>query len=487
MNGDDGLGWEAKAWARLRRVSATASEAAIVMDVPGVRYGAYVTVVLMLAYTFSYLDRQILTLMVGPIESSLNINDAKFALLTGAAFGVFYTVLGLPLGWAADRFNRKRLVAIGIACWSLMTASCGLARSFPELLMARIGVGVGEASLSPSAYSILSDLFDHAHLPRAMSIYTCGIFIGAGLATILGGGVVSAIEHTPLVALAALGITCSWQVVFVVVGLPGVAMSVWLATLREPLRRDPGGALSANAPRAGALYESLRQLGGFLGRYPRMSVSLFIGSALFSILGTADTWYPELFIRTWDWSAAHSGYVNGIASLTAGPLGLLFAGWYSSRLIAAGRVDACLRLTALGALGITVPAIAMPLAPNPVLMSLLLLPLKFFVGFPPVLIPAAIGLASPNRLRGQLGALFLFTTGIIGTSSGPVLPALFTDYVFRNPHMLRYSLALSTGLVGPIAFVILWIGLREYRKCVHDMALQPCAEHSAEPLSSRAI
>lgn len=477
---------EAKARAPVRRVSATAPETARVTAGRGVRYGAYATVVLMLAYTFSYLDRQILTLMVGPIEKSLNINDAQFALLTGAAFGIFYTVMGLPLGWVADRFNRKRLVSIGIACWSLMTASCGLARSFPQLMMARIGVGVGEATLSPSAYSMLSDYFDRSRLPRAMSIYTCGIFIGAGLATILGGAVVSAVEHAPLVGLAALGITRSWQVVFVVVGLPGLAMSVWLATLREPLRRDPGGGLSTSAPRAGAVSEGLRQLGGFLGRYPRMSVSLFIGSALFSILGTADTWYPELFIRTWGWSAAHSGFVNGAASLTAGPLGLLFAGWYSSRLIAAGRVDACLRLTAWGALGITVPAIAMPLAPNPVLMSVLLLPLKFFVGFPPVLIPAAIGLASPNRLRGQLGALFLFTTGIIGTSSGPVLPALFTDYVFKNPDMLRYSLTLSTGLVGPIAFVILWIGLREYRKCFHDMALQPHAEHSADALSSRA-
>ncbi|MGH8290072.1 MAG: spinster family MFS transporter [Steroidobacteraceae bacterium] len=452
----------------------------------GTRYGVYATMVLMLAYAFSYLDRQILTLMVGPIEKSLHINDAQFALLTGGAFGIFYTVMGLPLGWIADRFNRKWIVTIGIACWSIMTASCGLARSFGQLMLTRIGVGVGEATLSPSAYSMLADYFDRPRLPRAMSIYTCGIFIGAGLATILGGAVVSAVEHTPVVGLAAFGITHSWQVIFVVVGLPGLLMSVWLSTLREPPRRDPDGALTTAAPGSRDISGGLRQLRHFLTRYPWMSVALFMGSALFSILGTADTWYPELFIRTWGWSAAHSGWVNGTASLTAGPVGLLFAGWYSSRLIAAGRVDACLRLTALGALGITVPAIAMPLSPNPVLMSVLLLPLKFFVGFPPVLIPAAIGLVAPNRLRAQLGALFLFTTGVIGTSSGPLLPALFTDYVFKNPDFLRYSLALSTGLVGPIAFIILWLGLREYRKCFHDVALQPHTEYPADALNSRA-
>lgn len=435
-----------------------------------IRYGAYATAILMIAYTFSFLDRQILNLMVGPIEKSLGISDAQFALLTGGAFGIFYTVMGLPLGWMADRLNRKWIVSIGIACWSLMTASCGLARSFSHLMLARIGVGVGEASLSPSAYSMLSDYFDKARLPRAMSFYTCGIFIGAGLATILGGAVVTAVEHTPLVALAAFGITRSWQVVFVLVGLPGLGLALWLSTLREPVRREQGADSAPVARASGGIVTGLGELGAFLSRYPWMSVSLFLGSALFSILGYADAWYPELFIRTWGWTAAHSGWVNGTASLTAGPLGLLFAGWCSSRLIAAGRVDACLRLTALGAIGITLPAIAMPLAPTPLSMALLLLPLKFFVGFPPVLIPSAIHMASPNRLRGQLGALFLFTVGIIGVPSGPILPALVTDYVFKNPHDLRYALAVSTGMVGPLAFILLWVGLGQYRRCFDEMA-----------------
>ncbi len=436
------------------------------------RYAWYATAVLMIAYTLSFLDRQILNLMIGPIEHDLAISDSQFAILTGGAFGIFYTVMALPLGWMADHFNRKWIVAVGIACWSVMTAACGFARSLPQLMLTRIGVGVGEATLSPSAYSLLSDYFEKARLPRAMSVYTCGIFIGAGIAMILGGAVVTVVQHTAVVRLAALGITHAWQVVFLIVGLPGLAVAGWLATLREPVRRDHGADSAAVARTAAGLLPGMRELGGFLATYPWMCTSLFLGSALFSILGYSDAWYPELFIRTWGWTPSQSGLVNGASSLIAGPCGLLFAGWYSSRLIARGHVEACLRLTAFGALGITLPATLMPLAPNPTAMALCLLPLKFFVGFPPVLIPSAIQMVAPNRLRGQLGALFLFTVGIIGVSCGPILPALFTDYVFKNHDALRYSLAWSTGLVGPLAFAVLWLGVRQYRQRFHEMAAQ---------------
>jgi len=440
------------------------------LKAPGLRYAWYATAILMIAYTFSFLDRQILNLMVGPIEHDLGISDSQFAILTGGAFGIFYTIMGLPLGWLADRLSRKWIVTVGITCWSLMTAACGVAGSFAQLMLTRVGVGVGEATLSPSAYSMLADYFDKARLPRAMGIYTCGIFIGAGTAMIAGGAVVDAVRHHPTIPLAAFGVTRSWQLVFVIVGLPGLLLALWLSTLREPVRRDHGADSKSVAQVSSSFRQGLGELVTFLARYPRMCIALFLGSAFFSILGYTDAWYPELFIRTWGWSASQSGLVNGASSLIAGPLGLIFAGWLSSWLIARGQVDACLRLTAFGAIGITLPAVLMPLAPNAVTMALCLLPLKFFVGFPPVLIPSAIQMVAPNRLRGQLGALFLFTVGIIGVSCGPLLPALFNDYVFRNHDSLRYSIAWSTGLVGPLAFGTLWSGVRQYRGRFNEMA-----------------
>jgi MFS family permease len=413
-------------------------------------YAWYVTALLMLAYTFSFLDRQILNLMIGPIRADLGISDHEFALIAGGAFGVFYTVMALPLGWLADRFSRKWIIAGGITVWSLMTAGCGLSRTFGQLFLTRVGVGVGEATLSPSTYSMLSDYFDKRRLPRAMSVYT------VGLALIVGGEVVTAVGKWDPIVLPHFGALKPWQVVFIMVGLPGVLLAIWIATIKEPARKG-----RADRVPFGDLFR-------FIARRPRMFLAFFAGAGFYSVMGYADTWYPELFIRTWGWDAAQAGRVNGASSLIAGPLGLLFAGWYSSHLMGQGRTDACLRLTAFGAIGIAIPAIFMPLMPTPTLMAVMLFPFKFFVGFPPVLIASAIQLVAPNRLRGQLGALFLFSVGIIGVTCGPILPSLFTDYLFRDDGALKYSLSLAAALTLPVALGLLWIGLGEYRASLRE-------------------
>ncbi|WP_321490102.1 MFS transporter [uncultured Hyphomonas sp.] len=430
--------------------NATASEPAQV----DYKYAWYASGVLMLAYTFSFLDRQILNLMVGPIRADLNISDFQFALLAGAAFGIFYTIMGLPLGWAADRFKRKWIITAGVTVWSLMTMLCGFARNFPQLFAARIGVGVGEAALSPSAYSMLSDYFDKSRLPRAMSIYTTGIFVGAGIALILGGAVVSAVQTHPDITLPLIGQMKSWHMVFVIVGLPGLLLALLMSTLKEPERRDR--TVEDKDIKLGAVFSYMR-------RFPMMSVSLMLGAALYSVTTYSDTWYPELFIRTWDWSPAQSGMVNGISSLVGGPIGLIFAGWYSGHLLKRGVNDACLRLTAYGALAITIPATLMPLMPSSWMMAGLLFPTKLFSALTPVLIPSAIQLVAPNQIRGQMGAIFLFTVGILGVSLGPILPATLTDFIFHDDNALRYSLSITTAILGPLTFVTLWMGLKEYR------------------------
>lgn len=431
------------------------------------RYGWYATGVLMLAYAFSFLDRQILTLMVGPIKADLGISDSEFALLAGAAFGVFYTVMGLPMGWMADHFQRKWLITAGITCWSFMTAASGIARTYPQLFLARIGVAVGEASLSPAVYSLLPDYFDKTRLPRAMSVYTTGLFIGAGTALILGGWIVTMVEQSPHVVLPIVGEMRSWQTVFLIVGLPGLLVALWVSTLREP----PRTSMAAKKENDKA---SIPDVLAYISQNRLVCTSLFLGAAFFSILGYADTWYPELFIRTWGWTPSMAGSVNGTASLVAGPLGLLFAGWMSSHMLKRGQVDACLRLTAFGALAMAVPATLMPLMPHPWLMAALLFPFKFFVGFPPVLIPAALALVAPNRMRAQLGSVFLLTVSILGVTCGPILPAFLNDYVFKDESALGYSLAITAGVTGPIAFAILWMGLKQYR-AVYEKFTTPAA------------
>lgn len=422
------------------------------------RYGWYTAAVLMVAYTFSFLDRQILNLMVGPIKADLHLTDTQFALLTGGAFGLFYTAMGLPIAWLADRYPRTRIIAGGVALWSLATSLCAFTRTFPQLFAARIGVGVGEAALSPSAYSLLNDSFDRERLPRAMSLYSVGIYIGAGLALILGGSVVAAVAQTPAVTVPLLGTIRSWHAVFLVIGPPGLLVALWVATLREPQRRgDAKGAVAGF---------SLARIWGFLSAWPAMSVALFLGSAMLAIMSYMDAWYPELFIRTFHWNVAQTGHVNGLASLTAGPLGMLSAGWLSSRMIARGQGDACLRLATYAAAGMGVAATIMPLLPVAWAMAAMLWPIKFLGGFVPVLIPSAIQMIAPNNMRAQLSAVFGLTVGILAVTLGPVLPALIGDYVLHDEGALHLSLAIAAAIVGPIATLLLWGGLRQFRACL---------------------
>jgi MFS family permease len=186
-------------------VAGTDRTTAQVSQQSSLRYAWYVVFVLMVCYTLSFIDRQILSLLVAPIKRDLGISDTKIGLLQGLAFALFYTLLGFPLGWIADRYSRRNLVAAGVFFWSLMTALCSLAASFSSLFLARMGVGVGEATLGPSAFSLISDYFPKERLGGALSVYSMGIFIGSGLALIVGGTVVSAVQEMPAVTLPVIG------------------------------------------------------------------------------------------------------------------------------------------------------------------------------------------------------------------------------------------------------------------------------------------
>ena len=181
----------------------------------------YAVAVLFVAYTFSFADRIILSLLVQPIKQDLALSDTKISLLHGFAFAIFYTLMGIPIGRLADRYSRRAIAAAGIAVWSFMTAVCGIARGYWELFSARVGVGVGEAALSPAAFSMIADLFPPQKLGRALSVYTMGAFVGAGLAFIIGGAVIQSITSSPEMTLPIVGTIRSWQAAFFIVGLPG--------------------------------------------------------------------------------------------------------------------------------------------------------------------------------------------------------------------------------------------------------------------------
>lgn len=198
-------------------------------------YGWYALVVLVLVYALNFIDRQMLTILAVDIKRDLAISDSEFGFLYGTAFGVFYAVFGIPLGKLADRWSRIKLLTLGLAMWSTMTALCGLALNFWQLGLARIGVGVGEATAGPTAYSLLSDYFPPRRRATAVAIFSTGIYLGGGVALSLGTALAGAWNHAFAPGTAPLGLA-GWQAAFLAVGLPGLLLALWVRTLREPVR-----------------------------------------------------------------------------------------------------------------------------------------------------------------------------------------------------------------------------------------------------------
>ena len=267
---------------------------------PNPTYAWYVVVMLMLAYVFAFLDRQILALLVEPIRRDIGVTDFQMSLLLGPAFAFFYVTLGIPIGRIPDHRSRRTIIGIGVAVWSVMTAACGLAKSFTQLFIARIGVGIGEATLQPCAASMISDYFPREKRGRAISVYSMGLGIGAGLALVLGGQVIASISQGEAVSLPLVGDLLGWQVVFLVVGLPGLIVAVLMFTVKEPYRRD---RITIDGQDTQQL--SIRDVIGFLITRWRTYGTHFLGLSIMSIIGNAYlAWIPTVFIRSWDWGIA---------------------------------------------------------------------------------------------------------------------------------------------------------------------------------------
>src|SRR6266404_3051571 len=198
------------------------------------RYAWYVLAVLVLVYVFNFLDRQIISILAERIKADLQLTDAQLGFLYGTAFAVFYAIFGIPLGRLADVWDRRRLISIGLSAWSVMTAVSALARNFGQLSAARFGVGIGEASATPAAYSILSDYFPASQRASVIAIYSGGIYIGAGLGLGIGGLIVNRWDAAFAGQVAPFGLR-GWQVAFLAVGLPGLLLASWVRTLREPV------------------------------------------------------------------------------------------------------------------------------------------------------------------------------------------------------------------------------------------------------------
>jgi MFS family permease len=416
----------------------------------------YAVAVLVLAFIFSFIDRMVIALLVEPIKADLGISDFSIGLLQGFAFALFYALLGIPIGRLSDRVSRRGIIAIGIAIWSLMTAACGLARSYFELFLARVGVGIGEAALSPAAYSMIADYFPREKLGRALGVYQSGAMLGAGIAFLVGGAAVQLLSAYDGQVLPVLGAVRMWQLAFFVVGLPGLLIALLMLTVREPARRGKASGGATGIP--------LRQVLAYLRSHRRLFLAHFAGFGLLVVpITTVLAWAPTWLSRVLGFARADTGFVLGAMLLVLSPAAVFFGGWAIDYLQKRGHADAAFRVSIGAALAIVPLSLFATTGSDPTLALWLIGPLVFCACISQAAAPTVIQVMVPNEMRAQISAVWMLCMNLISTIMGPTLVGFITVYVLRDDMAVGQSIAIVNAVSAPVAACILWAGLRQFR------------------------
>ena len=456
----------------------------------------------MLAMVVSFIDRQVITLLVAPIRADLGISDTQMSLLMGFAFAIFYVTMGVPIARLADRYSRRTIIAAGIFLWSLATAACGLARSFMQLFTARVLVGVGEATLTPAAYSMIADYFPPQRLGRAVGVYATGVFIGGGLALVLGGAAIRLITQSGPMEFPLVGALAPWQLTFIVVSIPGLfIVLLMMLTVREPVRknltrrylrptkeRSPGAqadSCDSGAPRSAKPVETaeksipVREVAQFMWTNRGTFGSIFFGyatggMAFYGFMG----WVPEFIRRSYGWDISDAGILFGTQLMVLGTLGTYAGGWFCDWLTARGYQDAAMRsLAAFFALAMPFMAVA-PLMPTAAWGIPALGVAVFALSLQQALSPVAIQLFTPNQMRAQVVAVYFVISVFSAIAFGTLSVAVVTDYVFQDENDLGYSLSIVSAVTMTLAAISLTLGIKPYRK-----SLERAADWSSGPSS----
>ena len=407
-------------------------------------YPNYVLAVLFLAYVIKFVDRQIVSILAEPIKEALGVSDSWIGFLGGPAFAIFYATLGIPIARLADLWIRRTVIAIGLALWSGMTALSGLSQSFTHLALARIGVGVGEAALSPPAHSLLADYFPVSQRSTALGVYSMGIHIGVLAGLMLGGW---------------LEEYWGWRAAFMVVGIPGLVLALIVRlTVREPVR----GAMEAT-PVTGTPPPVSEVVRFLAARRSFIHLSLGIGFTAFAGYAFA-FWAPQFLRRVHDMSSGELGTKVGIAIGLGGAIGSVLAGVLADRL---GRRDVRWWLW--------IPAIACA-GPLPFTLSFLFIgdpDLALLISFPGVVIAAmyqgpvfsTVQTIAPVRMRAVAAGVLMFVTNIIGLALGPQSIGWLNDYVFSHhgDEAVRYSLLVVLLVMGVWSAIHFLLAARSLR------------------------
>lgn len=423
---------------------------------PARRYAWYVVACLTLAYALAILDRVSISLLITPLQAALKINDTQFGLLQGMAFSICYSVLGLPLGMLCDRSHRVTVLVGGLTLWSLATIGCALASTFPQLFVARMLVGVGEAALVPVATSLIADYFTPLARPKAYGVFVTGSSLGTGAAFALSGLFLSWADRLIATVPFFRGLA-AWQAVFVLCGAPGIVLAAIVAlSVREPLRH---GVVSA------ARGFSLRPILALFRARPRAFGALMIGTVLnlvcvYAIVG----WFPALFIRAHGWTPAQTGYALGAVGVPISTFAAINSGWVIAWLTRRGHIDAPLIAATVCGLSMVVFGTLGCLAPSGAIALACYAVNALFVNWNISAVYSGISLIAPNEMRGQVMALHTICSGLIALTAGNFIVGFLSDTIFNQPGGIKYALGFVFFAFGLAAAVVLASGRKAFRE-----------------------
>jgi MFS family permease len=394
-------------------------------------YRIYVLLMLTVIYVLNFVDRQLLVILQEPIKAELNLSDTQLGLLTGFAFALFYVICGIPIARWADKGVRRNIIALAVTVWSVMTALCGVAGNYTHLLLARVGVGVGEAGGSPPAHSMISDIFKPKNRALALSVYSIGIYIGILIGFALGSRIADMF---------------SWRLAFLVVGLPGVLVAIILRlTVREPIRGWAEGT-SQEAVAAPPVLEVAKLL------WTRVSfrhIALAASLQAFLIYGIGN-WFPSYFLRNFDLSLSTVGTWMALTSGLGGGLGSFFGGWMADRF---GASDVRWYLWTPAMLTfLIVPVLAVALTSGSAEVALLLTaPFNFLTAaYLGSVIAVSHSLVSA-RMRALTSAVLFFVLNLIGLGMGPLFVGAFSDFLTKSGSETPLATAmLVSGIIGAL-------------------------------------
>jgi MFS family permease len=444
-----------------RAPHASAEPAAVAW--PSGKAAAWTVFLLILSTAFAQLDLAIVPYVLPSIKGQFHLTDFQVSLLTGASFGLFYALVGIPIAWALDRFSRKWLLGIAISVWSLGTALCGVSQTQLQFFLSRFLVGAGEAVNGPASYSILSDLFPREKLPRAVATMKVGTILGPALSLLITFFLLKTLLQIPPIPIP-FGVVHGWQLIMIIVGLPGVLVTVlMLSSMPEPARRTIGGQITGQTKASGAFaalgdyWLVLKYMSAHWQVFLPMFASLFVSS-----LGLGNAlWMPTFYERTFHWSRADVAGLSFIPSFILSPLGLWAGAKIAEHLNARGRDDAVL-LAQIIARCIGIPAIFAVMMPSPWLTWGLSALSVFAVGAAAPAQNAAFQIVTPTELRGKMTALFLFVFNFVGVAVAPAITGLITTFILKDEAQIRWAIFTPAVIFGPTSLLITWLGLKAY-------------------------